>query len=346
MSPTVTGPAPGDPEAIQRILFGFRGALAFDVGGNWGVVARRLAANFTRVISFEPAAESYGILVDAANDTPGLEAVQLALSDRDGEVVLAAQENSIRTGQLTTPDPDGEPDSLTESTWGRVLERRSVPCARLDDLDDRYGTPDFIKVDVEGHEVAVIQGGLTLLETARPQLFIEVHSAGLGAQLGTLLRRIYGEHLHVVRHPHYPAGSWGHDNHYYLIAGPAASALAAPRRPLVPVGRRKETAVPAGKRDIEADYRNAYIDEYEAYRTAGRDEEADRVAHILRDQYGHDVDAADVAAEPDSPVERPEANAPETTAVAPPPEAAVEPKPAAKKAVARKTAANKPAPKA
>lgn len=44
------------------------------------------------------------------------------------------------------------------------------------------------------------------------------------------------------------------------------------------------------KRDIDADYKAAYIHEYEAYRRAGRSGEAERVAKILREQYGHEVD--------------------------------------------------------
>lgn len=96
-------------------------------------------------------------------------------------------------------------------------------------------------------------------------------------------------------------------------------------------------------RDIDADYKAAYLADYEAYRQAGRDKDADRVARILRDQYGHDVAAAD-----DGPVEKQEPQTepvtPETTAAARPPEAAVEPKPPAKKtAPARKTAVKKTA---
>lgn len=56
-------------------------------------------------------------------------------------------------------------------------------------------------------------------------------------------------------------------------------------------------------RDIESDYKAAYIAEYEAYRTAGRSKDAAAVARILRDTYGHDI----------AP-ERADAKAPEDTA--------------------------------
>lgn len=342
MNPAPAGPAPGDPEEIQQILFSFRGDLAFDIGGNWGVVAARLAENFTDVVSFEPADESYRILADTAARVPNLTAVQVAVTDHDGDVLLDVQEHSIRTGQLTTSQAGAVPQSLSDSTWGRVIDRRTVPAAMLNTLADRYGIPDFIKVDVEGHEDAVIVGGLSpdgngLIQTHQPDLFIEIHSAELGELVDDLLRPMYGQQLHVVRHPHYPPRSWGHDNHYYLIAGPAAGVLAAPRRPRMALGR-KEAAVGKRTRDIDGDYRNAYIAEYEGYVRVGRHEAAENVARLLREQYGHDVDAEQAHTEP--PVS-PEATTVETTAEARPPEAAVEPKPAAKKAAPRKTAAKK-----
>lgn len=344
MSDELTGPAPGDPEEVQRLLFSYRGDLAFDVGGNWGVVASRLAERFTHVVSFEPADESYGILAEAAARRPNLDAVQVAVTDHDGDVLLDVQENSIRTGQLTTSPRGAVPDSLSESTWGRVVDRRSVPGATLNTLAEQHGIPDFIKIDVEGHEDAVICGGLKpdgngVLEVHTPDLFIEIHNSELGELVEDLLRPIYGEQLHVVRHPHYPPGSWGYDNHYYLIAGarPASPTGTASPKTLTPT---KETAMPAPLRDIEADYRNAYIDEYEGYKAAGRDNDAQRVAAILNDRYGHDVDAQDA---PEEPAHAPEPGTQETAAAAPPPEAAVEQKPTAKKtAPARKATAKKP----
>lgn len=42
-------------------------------------------------------------------------------------------------------------------------------------------------------------------------------------------------------------------------------------------------------RDIEGDYRRAYIHEYEGYNATGRAKDAAAVAKILKDHYGHDV---------------------------------------------------------
>jgi len=42
-------------------------------------------------------------------------------------------------------------------------------------------------------------------------------------------------------------------------------------------------------RDIEGDYRRAYIAEFEAYTAAGRTKDAAAIAKLLKNHYGHDV---------------------------------------------------------
>lgn len=72
-------------------------------------------------------------------------------------------------------------------------------------------------------------------------------------------------------------------------------------------------------RDIEGDYKRAYIAEYEAHQRNGNDVAAADIAAILREHYGHEVDskagkpvAKKAAAKPTR--ERADAKAPEDTA--------------------------------
>lgn len=63
-------------------------------------------------------------------------------------------------------------------------------------------------------------------------------------------------------------------------------------------------------RDIEGDYKRAYLEEYESYRRAGRPEDAERIAGILRDHYDHEVDDDKAKAEPErADAEKPPENA-------------------------------------
>ncbi len=79
-------------------------------------------------------------------------------------------------------------------------------------------------------------------------------------------------------------------------------------------------------RDIEAAYKDALVEEYEGYVRAGRTEDAEHVAAILKDRYSHDVvsesegdGAKKTAKESPQPAEK--------AAEEKPPEAAVDPKP-------------------
>jgi hypothetical protein len=58
-------------------------------------------------------------------------------------------------------------------------------------------------------------------------------------------------------------------------------------------------------RDVAADYKVALIEEYGAYRRAGRDADAASVAQVLSEVYGYDVGAKpEKKVEPEPPVER------------------------------------------
>lgn len=73
-------------------------------------------------------------------------------------------------------------------------------------------------------------------------------------------------------------------------------------------------------RDIEAAYKDALIEEHAGYVRASRTAEAEQVAQVLRDRYGHDVGGEKSKKAESAP-------AAERADVAKPPEAAVDPKP-------------------
>lgn len=63
-------------------------------------------------------------------------------------------------------------------------------------------------------------------------------------------------------------------------------------------------------RDVAADYKAALIEEYHAYKNAGREASATVVAKLLKDMHGHDV--GEKAVEPPAPMERAVPDAAET----------------------------------
>ena len=67
---------------------------------------------------------------------------------------------------------------------------REISCKRLDDLNlDPVG---FIKIDVEGHEEAVLMGGATLLERDRPTALIEIEERHKAGAIDAITERMNG----------------------------------------------------------------------------------------------------------------------------------------------------------
>lgn len=153
-----------------------RGAVAVDVGANIGVYTRALsemAGDTGRVISIEPIPQTYKILtrnvrtLGAAN----VETLHAAVSDRSSRVVMEVPR--YETGGEAyyqahiVPDPDGP----AEASGNRRVSVRSVT---LDHVLEWAGRVDFIKCDVEGHELACVVGAAATIRRAGPAWLIEV----------------------------------------------------------------------------------------------------------------------------------------------------------------------------
>jgi hypothetical protein len=133
-------------------------------------------------------------------------ALCLAASDTPRDLILEEASRSITTGQLVT--------GPHLSMWGDRVGTRTVHATTLDLLTDRYGVPDFVKIDVEGAEVLVLAGARHLLAVHHPRLIVEVHHADNGPLIRDLLA---GYRLTELRHGEYvkPGGDI-YRNHYWL----------------------------------------------------------------------------------------------------------------------------------
>jgi FkbM family methyltransferase len=195
------------------------GTLAFDVGANGGETARLFAENFDRVVALEPAEESFAHLAETAAEN--VVAMELAASDHVGKLELSVAAESIKTGQLV----DTRAGLHEQHPWGPEVERRKVTCTTLDTLAVMHGVPDLVKIDVEGHELEVLDGAVGLIRAERTRWMIEIHNADLGQGADDRLRSHHHD-LQFHRHTGYPPGSEGWQNHYYVFAVPSRLAQA------------------------------------------------------------------------------------------------------------------------
>ncbi|MDB5459876.1 MAG: hypothetical protein JWO72_1617 [Caulobacteraceae bacterium] len=155
---------------------------AIDVGANVGSYSHRLSRLCLETIAVEANPD---LATELRRMLPAnVKVVHAAASDREGEVVLRIPEaGAVSTGLGTIE---------AANTLGGGRERTvAVPALRLADL----GVQDvgFIKIDVEGHELAVLKGALPLIASCRPAILVEAeerHRPGAVASIADLLQSL------------------------------------------------------------------------------------------------------------------------------------------------------------
>lgn len=208
-------PAPIDPPEIWAVLWdGVEGAVGWDIGANCGQTIPIMLDRFGQVIAFEPATECHSYL-QAWEGNKEFSWHPIAVSDYDGDISLIALPDKIDTGQLVTAGTHGmewNPDADT----GLI---RKVPAVTIDTLLREWAlpAPDFMKIDVEGHELKVLYGARRTLAVTRPELLIEFHSPELYTSVKDLLLS-FGYQVRTIRHPHYPQGSDMYSTHGWFRA--------------------------------------------------------------------------------------------------------------------------------
>jgi len=147
-----------------------RRGMAIDAGANKGIYLYRLAKLFKAVAGFEPHPALADYLRRAAPKNVTIHPV--ALSDVRRESVLSLPEGFIELGSL-------EPDIIKSWATDRVVENHPVALAPLDTFE--FDDVALIKIDVEGHEMALLHGARMTISRWRPSVLIEVeeqHAAG------------------------------------------------------------------------------------------------------------------------------------------------------------------------
>jgi len=162
------------------------GMRAVDVGANFGY--------YTMLLADVVGAAGAVIAVEPNPDTATLLRRSVQLNGYAGytEVVEAAL-GAEADGSVAFFAPEGEPkNAAVGPAHGRAGQEMVVPATSLDAIARRVGPIDFIKIDAEGGEEAIVAGMATILAEAPPAMVLEFNTgrgsdpAGLFARLAAI----------------------------------------------------------------------------------------------------------------------------------------------------------------
>jgi FkbM family methyltransferase len=166
--------------------------LCLDVGANRGqsIEALTICAKGTRIISFEPQPG----LADALRVRyPHVRVEACGLGERDELLTLHVPRYRHRCfDTMAALDPDDARIWFAHAVFGfnpQHLKVEEVKC-RIRPLDAFGLAPDFVKLDVQGHELAVLKGARETLR-CQPVLMVETPSPEVIAFLSALGYRMY-----------------------------------------------------------------------------------------------------------------------------------------------------------
>lgn len=182
----------GEPELDLLAELVPRGGVAVDVGANQGFFAYALAQVADRVVAFEPNPD-YALFARWMLRGQA-EVLKLALSDRAGRATFHVPLSK-----------EGEVLHLAGSLKGEFPQFDKVRTYEVEvhTLDSfAFSNVTFLKVDVEGSEREVLDGGRATITRDRPAMVLELLS-GTHADPHGLTAAIcsdFGYDAHVVQH--------------------------------------------------------------------------------------------------------------------------------------------------
>lgn len=156
--------------------------VSLDIGADVGEFTIAMLASSRSVIAFEPRPAQARDLVSMFNAVGIPVPVEaMALSDKSGVAAMRIVEREPGRSTIDTSNVLGD-------VTGSRVRSIDVPVKRLDDL--QFGNVGMLKIDVEGHELAVLRGATDTLTRNRPAVLVEAeerHHPNAVAEITELL---------------------------------------------------------------------------------------------------------------------------------------------------------------
>src|SRR5688500_15387600 len=148
--------------------------VVFEVGGHIGYLTQIFASVAKRVVVFEPGQNNLRYLRQNLSTFRNVEIIEKAVSDENGSATFYLDPLTGQNNSLVKDYRVFSTNRLYADRTATTTETR-VELVRLDDFVTQSRVyPTFIKIDVEGAELKVLQGMTSILKNQRPKLMVEV----------------------------------------------------------------------------------------------------------------------------------------------------------------------------
>jgi FkbM family methyltransferase len=170
-----------DPGEIAYLFSKIKkGDCVFDIGCHKGAYLyymSRLSGENGKVIAFEPQSILYNYLNSISSFFgKQVKFENLAVSDISGEQRLSIPAHKKKN--KTSPGA-----SLSLNKDAQIMGYESIHTTTLDEYCKANNLkPDFIKIDVEGHELEVFKGAASVLKSYKPIILVEVEQRHVGLE--------------------------------------------------------------------------------------------------------------------------------------------------------------------
>jgi FkbM family methyltransferase len=187
---------PGTQKTLQKLVK--PGDTVFDIGANIGAHTLGIAQSVGKsgkVYAFEPADFAFAKLKRNLELNP-----ELAERTCPQQILLAASSTEKPEREIYASWPLESDGTVHPKHRGRLVSAEHAVVETLDNFTRRQGIPrlDLIKMDVDGHELPVLQGGEETLRRFRPVLVME-----MSPYIHAELHHFFGDFVEILKQAGY-----------------------------------------------------------------------------------------------------------------------------------------------
>ncbi len=169
-----------------------KSSVIFDIGANTGIYSILAQNNNEKasVIAIEPISENFEVLTqNIIQNKFNIHAEKVALSDKAGVAKMFMLKD--RLNYMTSVN-DNRYASHPEVIGNAEVVEIEVPIQPFSYVYEKYKLEkiDLIKIDVEGHEITVLNGMMPYIEKHKPAILIEVIGDENAVVLTTMFKKL------------------------------------------------------------------------------------------------------------------------------------------------------------